>query len=62
MTTVGITGFTGGKLQTLGHHNMHAGIDDMGIVESLHQIAFHWIIDDLNRRFAAASPALASAR
>ncbi len=61
MTTVGITGFDGGKLQRLAHHNMHAPIDDMGIVESLHQIAFHWIIDDLNRRFAASLPALASA-
>jgi D-sedoheptulose 7-phosphate isomerase len=31
---------------------LHAGIDDMGIVESLHQVAFHWIIDDLYRRFS----------
>jgi D-sedoheptulose 7-phosphate isomerase len=61
MTTVGITGFGGGKLKTLAHHNMHAGIDDMGMVESLHQIAFHWIIDDLNRRFAEAVPAATSA-
>ena len=56
MTTVGITGFGGGKLKSLGHHNMHTAIDDMGMVESLHQIAFHWIIDDLNRRFAEAVP------
>jgi D-sedoheptulose 7-phosphate isomerase len=33
------------------------GIDDMGVVESLHLTAFHWIIDDLNRRFAEPSPA-----
>ena len=57
MTTVGITGFGGGKLKSLAHHNMHAGIDDMGIVESLHLVAFHWIIDDLHRRFAAAAVA-----
>ena len=31
----------------------HAAIDDMGIVESLHQVVFHWIIDDLFRRFSA---------
>ena len=61
MTTVGITGFGGGKLKSLAHHNMHAGVDDMGMVESLHLLAFHWIIDDLNRRFAQATPALASA-
>ena len=51
--TVGITGFSGGKLKSLAHHNLHAAIDDMGMVESLHQVAFHWIIDDLNRRFSA---------
>jgi D-sedoheptulose 7-phosphate isomerase len=53
LTTVGITGFGGGKLKELNHLNMHAGIDDMGMVESLHMVAFHWIIDDLNRRFAS---------
>ena len=62
MTTVGITGFGGGKLKSINHHNMHAGIDDMGMVESLHLLAFHWIIDDLNRRFAEAIPAVAAAR
>jgi D-sedoheptulose 7-phosphate isomerase len=53
LTTVGITGFGGGKLKEMNHLNMHAGIDDMGMVESLHMVAFHWIIDDLNRRFAS---------
>jgi len=53
LTTVGITGFCGGKLKAMNHVNMHAGIDDMGMVESLHMVAFHWIIDDLNRRFAS---------
>ncbi len=61
MTSVGITGFGGGKLKSLGHHNFHAGVDDMGMVESLHLVAFHWIIDDLNRRFAKFMPAAALA-
>jgi D-sedoheptulose 7-phosphate isomerase len=52
LTTVGITGFGGGKLQALAQHNLHAGIDDMGIVESLHQVVFHWIIDDMYRRIS----------
>jgi D-sedoheptulose 7-phosphate isomerase len=55
LTTVGFTGFTGGKLKSLAHHNVHAAIDDMGIVESLHQVVFHWIIDDLYRRFSATA-------
>jgi D-sedoheptulose 7-phosphate isomerase len=53
LRTVGITGFSGGKLKTLAHHNVHAPIDDMGIAESLHLVVFHWIIDDLHRRFTA---------
>ena len=58
LTTVGITGFSGGKLKSLAHHNLHAAIDDMGIVESLHQVVFHWIIDDLYRRFSAKEAVL----
>ena len=54
--------FSGGKLKTLAHHNLHAGIDDMGIVESLHQVVFHWIIDDLYRRFSAKEAVLNGGR
>src|SRR5690349_12139357 len=46
LTTVGITGFSGGKLRSLAQHSLHAAIDDMGLVESLHQVVFHWVIDD----------------
>ena len=52
MTTLGITGFGGGKLKSLAHLNFHAGIDDMGIAETLHVVAFHYIIDDLYRRIS----------
>ena len=50
MTTFGCTGFSGGKLQTLAHHNLHVPLDDMGIVETVHLAAFHWVVDDLHRR------------
>lgn len=52
MVTVGITGFDGGKLKAAATHNLHAAVDDMGIVESLHQVVFHWIIDDMYRRIS----------
>src|SRR5436190_2035144 len=52
MTTVGFTGFGGGALKSLAQHNVHVAIDDMGIVESLHQVVFHWLIDDLYRRIS----------
>jgi D-sedoheptulose 7-phosphate isomerase len=62
MTTVGFTGFSGGKLKTLAHHNLHVAFDDMGVVESLHQVVFHWLIDDLHRRFAEKAAWLNGAR
>ncbi len=52
LTTVGCTGFTGGKLQALAHKNLHVPLDDMGIVETLHLAAFHWVVDDLYRRIS----------
>lgn len=52
--TYGVTGFSGGKLRALAQHGLHVPIDDMGIVESIHLVTFHWVIDDLYRRFAAA--------
>jgi D-sedoheptulose 7-phosphate isomerase len=56
--TLGCTGFTGGKLKTLAQHNLHVPLDDMGIVESIHLTAFHWVVDNLHRRIGIESPAL----
>ena len=52
MTTFGCTGFAGGKLRTLAQKNLHVPLDDMGIVESIHLTAFHWVIDNLHGRIA----------
>src|SRR6478735_8500018 len=54
LTTFGCTGFSGGKLRTLAHHNLHVPLEDMGIVESIHLTAFHWVLDDLYRRISLA--------
>jgi D-sedoheptulose 7-phosphate isomerase len=53
LTTVGLTGFGGGTLRKIAQHSLHVDVDDMGIAESLHLVAFHWIIDDLRRRMAS---------
>lgn len=53
LDTIGMTGFSGGKLRELSHIKVHADVPDMGIAESLHQVIFHWIVDDLYRRFSA---------
>lgn len=52
LKTFGCTGFTGGKLRTLAQKALHVPLDDMGIVESIHLTAFHWIVDDLHRRIS----------
>jgi D-sedoheptulose 7-phosphate isomerase len=57
LTTFGCTGFSGGKLRPLAHQGLHVPLDDMGIVESIHLTAFHWVVDDLHRRIGLNDPA-----
>src|SRR5215213_7463132 len=52
LKTIGCTGFSGGKLQALAQQNLHVPLDDMGIVETIHLTAFHWVVDDLYRRIS----------
>jgi D-sedoheptulose 7-phosphate isomerase len=52
MKTFGCTGFSGGKLRTLAQHGLHVPLDDMGIVESIHLTAFHWVVDHLHARIS----------
>lgn len=50
LKTFGCTGYSGGKLRSATHGNLHVPIDDMGVVETLHLAAFHWVVGDLARR------------
>ncbi len=50
LKTFGCTGFSGGKLRQMAQHGLHVPLDDMGIVETVHLAAFHWVVDDLHRR------------
>lgn len=52
LTTFGCTGFTGGKLRDTAQHGLHVPISDMGIVETVHLAAFHWVVDDMHRRIS----------
>ena len=52
LRTFGCTGFNGGKLRTLAQQGLHVPLDDMGIVETIHLAAFHWVVDDLHRRIS----------
>jgi D-sedoheptulose 7-phosphate isomerase len=48
--TFGVTGFSGGRLRELANDVMHVPCEDMGIVESIHLILFHYALDDLYGR------------
>jgi D-sedoheptulose 7-phosphate isomerase len=52
LKTFGCTGFSGGKLRALAHQGLHVPLDDMGIVESIHLTAFHWVVDNLHKRIS----------
>lgn len=56
LKTFGCTGFTGGKLRTTAHQCLHVPLDDMGIVETIHLAAFHWVVDDLHGRIGLGNP------
>src|SRR5437016_3586459 len=53
--TFGCTGYSGGKLKNLAQQNLHVPLDDMGIVESIHLTAFHWVVDNLYGRIGLSS-------
>ncbi len=48
--TWGITGYTGGQLRQSAQQELHVPLDDMGMVESVHMLAFHWILNDVHAR------------
>src|SRR5437667_6445504 len=54
VATFGCTGFSGGKLKGMAQKCFHVALDDMGIVESIHLTAFHWIVDNLHARIGLA--------
>ena len=55
--TFGCTGFSGGRLRTLAQQGLHVALDDMGIVETIHLAAFHWVVDNLHARISLAAEA-----
>ncbi len=50
LATFGMTGFNGGKLKQMAHSGIHVPLCDMGMVESVHVCAIHWIVDDVHAR------------
>jgi D-sedoheptulose 7-phosphate isomerase len=42
--TFAVTGFSGGQLKAIAKQSLHCRCNDMGVVESLHSIAFHYVV------------------
>lgn len=47
MRTWGICGFDGGHLLNEAHRCVHVKCGDMGLVEAVHGIIFHWLVEAL---------------
>ncbi len=54
MKTVGITGYDGGKLRKMCRLGVHVPSHNMGAVESVHLVLFHYLLDTLYERFKPA--------
>jgi D-sedoheptulose 7-phosphate isomerase len=52
LKTFGVTGFDGGRLIELAGDCLHVPCDDMGMVESVHAVVFHYLMQTLRERFA----------
>lgn len=50
LTTLGLTGFNGGKLREAASMGVHVPLNDMGMVESIHLCLFHWVLNDVFAR------------
>ena len=53
MRTFGVCGYDGGALLRAAQQSLHVPSDDMGMVEAVHSIVFHYLVDVLRERFAA---------
>ncbi|MFO0913662.1 MAG: SIS domain-containing protein [Pirellulales bacterium] len=50
LKTFGLTGYDGGKLKQIQQDGLHVRLHDMGMVESIHLCAFHWVLNDVFAR------------
>lgn len=50
LTTIGVTGYDGGKLLTA-HHTVHVPLNEMCTAESVHSVIFHYVILELREKF-----------
>ena len=54
MRTFGVCGYDGGALKRAAQQSLHVRSDDMGMVEAVHSVVFHYLVDALRAAFAEA--------
>lgn len=54
MRAFGVCGFDGGMLKAIAGQSLHVRSYDMGMVEAVHGVVFHHLVDALRAAFAAA--------
>jgi D-sedoheptulose 7-phosphate isomerase len=52
MRTFGVCGYDGGALKRVAQQSLHVRSDDMGMVEAVHSVVFHYLVDALRQAFA----------
>jgi len=52
MRTFGVCGYDGGALKRAAQQSLHVRSDDMGMVEAVHGVVFHYLVDALRAAFA----------
>lgn len=52
MTTIGVSGFDGGRLRGQVDLEVHVPIEDMGMCEALHGVIFHYAMAHLRQRLS----------
>ena len=53
LKSIAFTGYDGGKLRKMANLCVHVDNNNMGIVEAVHGVVFHYLIEILKPRFAA---------
>jgi D-sedoheptulose 7-phosphate isomerase len=51
MRTFAVTGYDGGRLVQIAHGSLHVRSQDMGAVEAVHAVVFHYLVEALYRAF-----------
>lgn len=50
LTTIGVTGYDGGKLYKIAQYKLHVPLNEMCTAESIHTIIFHYVILELREK------------